>query len=110
VAKLLQDLDFDLVATRGTARELEKAGFTCKVVKKVREGRPNIVDLVKNKEVNLIVNTTEGKKAIEDSFEIRREALQGKVTYTTTITGAWALCQAMMYKDKEEVYKLQDLH
>jgi len=110
VAKLLQDLNFKLVATRGTARSLEEAGFECETVKKVREGRPNIVDLVKNDQVNFIVNTTEGKKAIEDSFEIRREALQGKVTYTTTITGAWATCQAMMYVDKAEVYKLQDLH
>ena len=110
VAKLLVELDFKLVATRGTARALEAEGFSCQTINKVREGRPNIVDLVKNDQVNLIVNTTEGKKAIEDSFEIRREALQGKVTYTTTITGAWALCQAMMHKGEEQVYKLQDLH
>ena len=110
VAKLLVELDFKLVATRGTARALEAEGFSCQSINKVREGRPNIVDLVKNDQVNLIVNTTEGKKAIEDSFEIRREALQGKVTYTTTITGAWALCQAMMHNGEEQVYKLQDLH
>ncbi|GAA0399471.1 carbamoyl-phosphate synthase large subunit [Cocleimonas flava] len=110
VAKLLQDLEFKLVATRGTARALKEAGFECEQINKVREGRPNIVDLVKNEQVNLIVNTTEGKKAIEDSFEIRREALQGKVTYATTITGAWALCQAMTHDDQEQVYKLQDLH
>jgi carbamoyl-phosphate synthase large subunit len=66
--------------------------------------------MIKNKQVDLIINTTEGKKAIEDSFEIRREALQGKVTYTTTITGAWALCQAMMHNEDEEIYRLQDLH
>ena len=65
---------------------------------------------MKNDQVQLIVNTTEGKKAIADSFENRREALQGKVTYTTTITGAWALCQAMMHEGEEQVYKLQDLH
>ncbi len=110
VAKLLTELDFKLVATRGTARSIIEAGFSCGIINKVSEGRPHIVDLVKNEEVNLIVNTTEGKKAIEDSFEIRREALQNKVTYATTITGAWALCQAMMYEDKEQVYKLQDLH
>ncbi len=110
VAKLLDELGFKFVATRGTARHLKEAGYTCETINKVREGRPNIVDLVKNEQVNLIVNTTEGKKAIEDSFEIRREALQGKVTYATTITGAWALCQAMMHKDDEQVYKLQDLH
>ena len=110
VAKLLQELDFKLVATRGTARTLKAAGFDCEQINKVREGRPNIVDLVKNEQINLIVNTTEGKKAIEDSFEIRREALQGKVTYATTITGAWALCQAMTHVDEEQIYKLQDLH
>ncbi|MCL4113366.1 UNVERIFIED_CONTAM: hypothetical protein GTU68_019492 [Idotea baltica] len=110
VAKLLTELEFKLLATRGTARALVAAGFECKTINKVSEGRPNIVDLVKNEQVQLIVNTTEGKKAIEDSFEIRREALQGKVTYATTITGAWAMCQAMMYEDEEQVYKLQDLH
>ena len=110
IAKLLLDLDFKLKATRGTARKLQEAGIECDIVNKVHEGRPHIVDLIKNEEVNLIVNTTEGKKATNDSYEIRREALQGKVTYTTTITGAWALCQAMTYQDKEEVYKLQDLH
>jgi len=110
VAKMLITQGFKLCSTRGTARVLEAAGITCEVVKKVHEGRPHIVDLIKNNQVDLIVNTTEGKKAIEDSFEIRREALQGKVTYTTTITGAWALCQAMMHTEKEEVYRLQDLH
>ena len=110
VAKLLTELDFKLIATRGTARTLTSAGFDCEMVNKVREGRPHIVDFVKNEQVNLIVNTTEGKKAIQDSFEIRREALQGKVTYTTTITGAWALCQAMKHNDGIEVYKLQELH
>jgi carbamoyl-phosphate synthase large subunit len=110
IAKLLQKLGFTLVATRGTARELQQAGLECGIVNKVHEGRPHIVDLIKNEQVNLIVNTTEGKKAIADSYEIRREALQGKVTYTTTITGAWALCQAMEHQDEEEVYRLQDLH
>ncbi|HIP80801.1 MAG TPA: carbamoyl-phosphate synthase large subunit, partial [Leucothrix mucor] len=98
IAKLLLDLDFKLKATRGTARKLQEAGIECDIVNKVHEGRPHIVDLIKNEEVNLIVNTTEGKKATNDSYEIRREALQGKVTYTTTITGAWALCQAMTYQ------------
>ena len=110
VAELLNQLGFKLVATRGTARKLQEAGLECDTVNKVREGRPHIVDLSKNSQIDLIVNTTEGKKAIEDSFEIRREALQNKVTYTTTITGAWALCQAMMHSEKEQVYKLQDLH
>ena len=110
VAEMLIAQGFTLCSTRGTARILSAANIACEVVKKVREGRPHIVDMIKNNQVDLIVNTTEGKKAIEDSFEIRREALQGKVTYTTTITGAWALCKAMMHTEDEEVYRLQDLH
>ncbi len=109
VAKLLTDLKFTLIATRGTARTLESAGFSCDVVNKVREGRPHIVDLLKNNQVDFIVNTTEGKSAIQDSSEIRRVALRAKVAYTTTITGAWALCQALMHNEDEVVYKLQDL-
>jgi carbamoyl-phosphate synthase large subunit len=110
VANMLIEQGFSLCSTRGTARILADADIACSIVKKVREGRPHIVDMIKNKQVDLIINTTEGKKAIEDSFEIRREALQGKVTYTTTITGAWALCQAMMHNEDEEIYRLQDLH
>ncbi len=110
VAKLLTELKFTLIATRGTARTLESAGFSCEVVNKVREGRPHIVDLLKNSQVDFIVNTTEGKSAIEDSSDIRRVALRGKVAYTTTITGAWALCQALMHNEDEVVYKLQDLN
>ncbi len=110
IAEMLIAQGFKLCSTRGTARILSAANIACEVVKKVHEGRPHIVDMIKNNQVNLIINTTEGKKAIEDSFEIRREALQGKVTYTTTITGAWALCQAMMHNEEEVVYRLQDLH
>ncbi len=110
IGKRLIEQGFTLIATRGTARLLNDAGVECTAVNKVHEGRPHIVDMIKNDEVNLIVNTTEGKKAINDSYEIRREALQGKVTYTTTITGAWALCEAMSFTDNEQVYRLQDLH
>jgi len=110
IAQRLVDQGFNLVATRGTARLLNDQGIECNSINKVHEGRPHIVDMIKNDEVDLIVNTTEGKKAIKDSYEIRREALQGKVTYTTTITGAWALCEAMAFKGNEQVYRLQDLH
>jgi len=110
IAERLIAQGFDLVATRGTSRLLNDQGINCKIINKVHEGRPHVVDMIKNDEVDLIVNTTEGKKAINDSYEIRREALQGKVTYTTTITGAWALCEAMAFKDNEQVYRLQDLH
>jgi carbamoyl-phosphate synthase large subunit len=110
VAQSLDELGFKLVATRGTRLVIEAAGIACGQARKVQEGRPHIVDMIKNHEINLIVNTTEGTQAIKDSYEIRREALQEKVTYTTTIAGAWALCQAIAYVDEEQVYSLQSLH
>src|SRR5690606_36716525 len=101
---------FTIVATRGTAAALQAAGVPCEVVNKVLEGRPHIVDAIKNDEIDLIVNTTEGKQAIADSFSIRREALLRKVSYTTTIAGARATCLALSYLDEQEVNRLQDLH
>ncbi len=110
VARGLTALGFELMATRGTARTLEKAGIPCQVVHKVTEGRPHIVDKIKNGEVNFIVNTTEGKQAIADSFAIRRMALQHKITYTTTIAGARATLLALKAHEAIEVNRLQDLH
>jgi carbamoyl-phosphate synthase large subunit len=101
---------FQLVATRGTARALEEAGIPCTVANKVYEGRPHIVDMIKNGELQFIINTTEGKKAIADSFTIRRQALQQQVTYTTTISGARATCYALSELDAGDVNCLQDLH
>ena len=105
---------FELVATQGTGRVLHEAGIECKLVNKVYEGRPHIVDMIKNDEISLIINTTEGKKAIADSYTIRASALQRKVSYTTTIAGARATCKALAYleanKDTWEVNRLQDLH
>ena len=110
VAKSLIGHGFELVATRGTAAHLAEAGLTVKPVNKVLEGRPHIVDMIKNDGVDLIVNTTEGKQAIRDSFAIRRSALQHKVFYTTTITAAYAVCQAMAISGEPQVRRLQDLH
>ena len=110
VGTMLSKQGFKLVATRGTARELQAAGIACEVVNKMREGRPNIVDMIKNEDIDLIVNTTEGEQSTRDSFEIRREALQHKITYTTTMAGALALCEAMAHTDSEQVYCLQALH
>jgi carbamoyl-phosphate synthase large subunit len=110
IAQLLSTLGFSLVATRGTARTLNAADIHCDVVNKMREGRPNIVDRIKNEDIHLIINTTEGEQSTLDSYEIRREALQHKITYTTTLSGAWALCQAMNYTQQETVYRLRDLH
>ncbi len=101
---------FILFATGGTKAVLDDAGVACQRVKKVTEGRPNIVDMIKNDEINYIVNTVEGKKATADSFEIRREALQHKVSYTTTIAGAKATCAALKELDNWSVNRLQDLH
>src|SRR5690606_2899914 len=110
VAQQLVDLGFKLVATSGTARLIRAAGLPVELINKVKEGRPHIVDAIKNREIDLIVNTTEGTQAVADSYEIRREALQGKVTYTTTIAGALAICAALSVKVEKNVRRLQDLH
>lgn len=110
IAKRLIALGFEILATRGTATVLQAAGISCKRVFKVAEGRPHVVDFIKNNEIDFIVNTTEGKQAIADSFAIRRNALQHKVSYTTTLSGAEAACLAMKYADRETVTRLQDLH
>lgn len=110
IAKRLIELGFELLATRGTALALQAAGVDCRRVFKVTEGRPHVVDFIKNNEIDFIVNTTEGKQAIADSFAIRRNALHHKVSYTTTLSGAEAACLAMKYEDRETVTRLQDLH
>jgi carbamoyl-phosphate synthase large subunit len=110
VASDLIALGFEILATRGTAAVLEDAGLTCVRVNKFTEGRPNIVDMIKNDEIGFIINTIEGKQAIADSYEIRRAALQHKVSYTTTLAGAKATCLALSYLDSAEVNSLQDLH
>jgi len=110
VAKDLAALGFSLVATAGTAALLEEAGLTVARVNKVAEGRPNIVDMIKNGEVVYVINTTEGRKAIADSAEIRRSALQHKVPYTTTLAGAAATAEALKYGEEKTVRRLQDVH
>ncbi len=110
VGRDLVDLGFELVATRGTARVLADAGVRVELVNKVTEGRPDIVDLLKNSKIDLIVNTTEGRQAIADSAVIRRLALQNKVCYTTTLEGGEAFCMAIRSGSGTEVRRLQDLH
>jgi carbamoyl-phosphate synthase large subunit len=109
VAKQLRELGFTIVATQGTAQALEIAGIACQRVNKVADGRPHIVDMIKNKEIDFIINTTEGKKAIADSRTIRSNALHRKITYTTTIAGADATCLAMQ-QELSHIYRIQDLH
>jgi len=110
IGRLLAAQGFNLMATRGTGKALQDAGIECALVNKVYEGRPHIVDMIKNDEIKLIINTTEGKKAIADSYTIRASALQHKVSYTTTIAGARATCKALDYLVQNEVTSLQDLH
>ncbi|TVQ94296.1 MAG: carbamoyl-phosphate synthase large subunit [Chromatiaceae bacterium] len=110
VARDLIALGFKLYATHGTAAAVQAAGMACIGVNKVKEGRPHIVDMIKNNEISFIVNTTEGAEAIADSAEIRRAALQRKVSYTTTIAGAEATCMALQYPDLLAVNRLQDLY
>jgi carbamoyl-phosphate synthase large subunit len=110
VAQMLVAKNYEIVATGGTARYLKSAGIPCEEVYKVNEGRPNTVDMIKNDQIQLIINTTEGTKAISDSFTMRREALQHRVPYYTTMAGARAACYALGELDAGDVNCLQDLH
>jgi carbamoyl-phosphate synthase large subunit len=110
IAQALANLGFQLLATRGTAGALAEAGLTVTPVNKVAEGRPHIVDMIKNNEINFIVNVTEDKRAVHDSYAIRRNALQQKVTYYTTLAGAKAACMGMGYVQELGVQSLQELH
>ncbi len=110
LAKKLIERGFEVVATEGTARTLTEAGVECRRVNKVREGRPHIVDMIKNDEIDLVVNTTEGKQAIRESNSIRREAVHRRVTYYTTLAAGLATCEALDHLDEVEVNRLQDLH
>ncbi|MDH3354223.1 MAG: carbamoyl-phosphate synthase large subunit [Chromatiales bacterium] len=110
VASDLVELGFDVVATRSTALAIQEAGIACERVNKVTEERPHIVDMIKNDEISFIVNTTYDKQAVADSYLIRREALQHKVTYTTTLAGALAMTRAMKKREQTDVNRLQDLH
>ncbi len=110
MAKGLIESGFTLVSTDGTCRVLKEAGVAVERVNKVTEGRPHIVDMIKNDEISLIVNTTDGPQAIADSADIRRSALQHKVYYTTTMAGAEAVVEALRSAGLKEVHRLQELH
>ncbi len=110
VAKGLKALGFDLVATAGTFTAISEAGIEVERVNKVGEGRPHIVDMIKNDEIAMTVNTTDSPKAIADSAEIRRSALQHKVYYTTTMAGAEAVVSALESEGLQTVRRLQELH
>ena len=111
VARALGELGFTILATRGTAATIEAAGVAVTVVNKVAEGRPHIVDMIKNGELSLIVNTVDSKpSAMRDSYSIRHAALQGRVTYYTTLAGARAACVGMQHLAELQVYDVQSLH
>ena len=110
LARRLVARGFEIVATDRTAQMIIDAGVECRRANKVREGRPHIVDMIKNDEISLIVNTTEGKKAILESRSIRREAVHKRITYYTTVNAAMATCDAIDNLDAVEVNRLQDLH
>jgi carbamoyl-phosphate synthase large subunit len=111
IARTLDQLGFSLVATRGTAAALEKAGLKVQPVNKVMEGRPHVVDMLKNREISLIVNTVEeDRRSIQDSWSIRNSALQNRITYYTTLSGAKAACLGMQHLQEMRPYDIQSLH
>ena len=109
-ARALIECGFEILATGGTATTLIQDGVFCQRVNKVYEGRPHLVDMIKNDEIDYIVNTTEGKQAVADSFQIRRSALQYKVAYTTTLAGGLATAQAIRHQTRQKVVSVQELH
>lgn len=111
VARELQRLGFGVCATRGTAKHLSAAGIVVQVVNKVNEGRPHIVDMIKNSEIDLLINTVDEKRqAIQDSHSIRRSALQARIPQYTTLAGAKAVCVGMAHAEEFDVYSVQELH
>jgi len=102
-AHILVGLGFDIVATRGTAAFLATAGVACETVNKVYEGRPNIVDRLKNGDIALVMNTTEGAQAVEDSREIRSVALMDRIPYTTTAAASHALARALSARREGDI-------
>jgi carbamoyl-phosphate synthase large subunit len=111
VARALLAMGFELVATKGTAAAISAAGLNCRVVNKVTEGRPHVVDMIKNDEIAMVINTVEERRnAIADSRQIRTSALAARVTTFTTIAGAEAAVEGMKYLQHLSVRSLQDLH
>lgn len=112
VARTLANMGFTILATKGTSEYLSSKGITNKKVNKIREGRPHVVDYIKNREINLVVNTSMGKKTVSDSYMIRRATLVYNIPYATTISGAKAIAEgiAALKKGKWGVGNLQEYH
>ena len=110
LARDLLELGFNVCATRGTAQVMADAGLEVDVVNKVLEGRPHVVDMLKSDQIQFVVNTTEGRQAINDSAQIRKAALANKVCYTTTLSGGEALVSGLKFGEQREVRSLQSLY
>jgi len=112
VARIFREMGFQIAATRGTAGHLERNGIEARVVLKVSEGRPNIVDHIKNGDISMVINTSLGRKSTRDAYHIRRGALTYNIIYTTTIAGARALCEATqaIINEDWQVCSLQEYH
>jgi carbamoyl-phosphate synthase large subunit len=112
IAKKLLALGLSVIATRGTAQYLNDRGLDVQVINKVIEGRPHIVDLIKNREIHFIMNTVSGAQAQKDSFSIRQSAIQYKIPFTTTISGAFAAVKAIetLKKKQVNIKSIQEYH
>jgi len=110
VALELIEMGFNICATSGTYLHLKESGVLCSKINKVKDGHPHIVDMIKNNEVHLIINTTEGARSIKDSFSIRKEAQNHKISLTTTISGAKAFCKAIRFIDDFDAVDLKQRH
>ncbi len=110
VARQLVGLGFSLLATDGTHAVIEEQGIECKRINKLQQGQPHILDEIKNGDIALVINTTDGRQAVCDSGYIRQSALQHKTPYTTTLSGARAICAALTYRPDGPVYTLSDIH
>jgi len=110
VARELIDMGFSIYATSGTYIHLKDSEIACSKINKVKDGHPHIVDMIKNNEVHLIINTTEGARSIKDSFSIRKEAQNHKISLTTTVSGAKAFCKAIKFIDDFDALDLKQRH
>ena len=110
IARCFHELGWKIIATKGTAKVILEAKIPCTIVNKVSEGRPNIVDKIKNDEINFIINTTAGRQAYKDSYPIRQSAVQHNVSYSTTLTGGIAVCESLSFDASNSVINLQELY
>ena len=110
IARTIHEAGFSLIATEGTQSKIAEAGIPCTAVNKVKQGRPHIVDMIKNNEISLIINTTDGPRTIADSFLIRREALNQKVAYATTLAAGAAITAALKEDAVKNIFSLREIH